>query len=188
MHAADEPDPPVSRHAPHAAASGQDDRWAPSVSRPATGSSSSPRQPHLSTEPRPKQHTRAQVHTHRMTLFPTLAPRPRNHPRAREPSDALSASPAAPPSAMDEHGARPIKGGPQALALHSPRSHRAVHTSTKPRDERRRRGMEKDAATRARREEPPARRTASTSVPARLCYTISTIITAPPPSPSSSLR
>ena len=41
--AADEPDPPVSRHAPHAAASGQADKRAPSVSRPATASSSSPR-------------------------------------------------------------------------------------------------------------------------------------------------
>jgi len=100
VHAADEPDPPVSPHAPHATASGQVDRWAPSVSHPATGSSSSPRQPHLSTEPRPKQQTRAQVHAHRMTLSPTLAPRPRNRPRAREPSDALGTSPAVPSSAM----------------------------------------------------------------------------------------
>ena len=87
----DAKDPPVSHHAPHAAASGQADRWAPSVSRLATGSSSSPRQPHLSTEPRPKQQTRARGHAHRMTLSPTLAPCPRNRPRTREPPDALSA-------------------------------------------------------------------------------------------------
>ena len=39
----DEPDLPVRCHAPHAAASGQADKRAPSVSRPATASSSSPR-------------------------------------------------------------------------------------------------------------------------------------------------
>ena len=51
--AADEPDPPVSRHALHAAASGQADRRAPSVSRPATASSSSPCSLHHVTESRP---------------------------------------------------------------------------------------------------------------------------------------
>jgi len=60
-----------------------------------------------------------------------------------------------------------------------------LHQHTKPRDERRRRGVEKDVAAKARREEPPVQKMASTSVPAWLCYTIGTVITAPLPSPSS---
>ena len=51
--AADKPDPPVSRHAPHTTALGQADKRAPSVSRPATASSSSPRSLHHATGGRP---------------------------------------------------------------------------------------------------------------------------------------
>ena len=60
------------------------------------------------------EQTRAWGHAHRMTVSPTLVSRPRNRPRTGEPPDALGASPAVPPSAMDEHGARPIKGRTQS--------------------------------------------------------------------------
>ena len=59
VHAADEPDPPVSPHAPHAAASGQADKRAPSVSRPATVSSSFPRSHHHVTGSQPTWQVRA---------------------------------------------------------------------------------------------------------------------------------